>query len=1144
MQKKALLYLFLLASHFGLAQNFLFNNQIKGVELPTDMISEVIQDEKGLVWFNTSLGIFYSDGFFTYPVPDSIQSQLSSSAAMFQDEMNQIWVYNQTNIPKVYFFSGAKWHEVEIPESILKGMELNYFRFSKNRILEGEVLFFINEKNIVFGSSESGTWSNYPYTYGELGEFSASYNWGESVLLFFRNGSLQYKNGVLSSFYFEGIELPSPVQHLVYEETANSYYYLGDDFLAVGKNILEPDKVVAKGFVRDIFSLANYSNLQVFEGDVYFNFNSQLYKYNPETGLVLEIDAYESLKAYHINSFLVDREGIIWISSDRGLVNINSLRFLNYDSKFLMDDEVSAILKLDGQSYLLGFNNGLQYWQKDKLRTLLGDTKIIGHPKFRITNFDQDKNGIVWFSSNLNGMGRINPKTMELEFQPSPDLKFVSAVKSIGDSLFIVTRDRIYLSTIYSRKGQHFQNEIMDTFLKELNQSVAYVRKVDKLQDGRMIIMQGGNLPEDQNFVATDQVFSTVGYDFLEDGDCLILGTEKGLKKYCNGIFDFYMVNNEKIDRPVYAILKDSQGYLWAGTDLGLYRIGEEDIINFNEKNGLIGSEVNRGALLEGDAGEILIGTSKGLSVFFPGENKEYQNYPLTDIIKVEVLGFKEGEVDLERIPFGNNNIQITFQAVSFLQSNDLVVRYLLEGFHEDWIELVNPRTNVLTFNNLPAGEYKLKLQAGFDGVYGEREVNSDSFRILRPIYLQFWFVITLLLVFLLIGFLLNSLLNSFRKQGVLKKAVDEKSKQVINIEDQFKNVWQSSKDGLMLSDDKGKVLAINPSLEKMAEITSEEIEKRWVHELFAEPEFYFKTSPSIIKSINNPDSNGEVFELDIPFRSGSKQIELYVVKLKSEFEGVKLNLSVFRDITVKKAYEVGLEKAKEKAEEANRLKSNFLSNISHEIRTPLNGILGITENILIQKNKDDGLVSQLEIIQESGERLLSTINSILDLSKLEAKKMEVVYKETNINDLLAKILLPLKEMAVRKGLLLSTKYETQPLIGLIDGRYFEMILNNLVGNAIKYSNEGMISVKLRGNSDQIELEVKDQGIGMSEDFQKILFSPFEQESSGYGRSFEGTGLGLTITKNLVDILGGEIFIKSVKNQGTKVKVILPLGKK
>lgn len=1144
MHKKALLYVFLLTSHFGLAQNFLFNSQIKGVELPTDMISEVIQDEKGLIWFNTSLGIFFSDGFFTYPIPDSIQNQLSNPMRMFLDEKGEIWVYNHTVNPKVFNFSGTKWNEVRIPESILKGIELNYFRFSKNSTVEGEVLFFINEKNIVFGSMESGTWSNYPYSYGELGKFSSSFNKDEAVLLFFKNGSLQYKDGVLSPFNFEGVEIPSPVQHLVYDETGNSYYYLGNDFLAVGKNILEPNTIVAQGFVRDIFSMTDYSNLKIFEGEVFFNFNSQLYKYNPKTGLILEIDTYGNLKAFHINSFLVDREGIIWISSERGLVNINSLRFFNYDSKLLLDDEVSAIVKLENQSYLLGYNNGLQFWQKDEFRTLYGDRKIIGHPKFRITNFHQDKNGTIWFSSNLKGLGRINPKTFELEFQPSPDLKFVTAVKSAGDSLFIVTRDRVYLSSISRRKEQHFQNDITDAILKELNQSVVYLRKVDKLKDGRLILMQGGNLPDQQNIIATGQIVSAVGYDFLEEGECLILGTEKGLKKYCDGIFDFYMVNNQKIDRPVYALLKDSQGNLWAGTDLGLYRIGEGDILHFNEKNGLIGSEVNRGALLEGDNGEILIGTSKGLSVFFPEENKEYQNNPLIDIMKVEVLGFEDGAFDLQHIPFGNNNIQITFQAVSFLQSSNLVIKYLLEGFDNDWIELVNPRTNVLTFNNLPAGEYKLRLQAGIDGVYGEEEINSGSFRILRPIYMQLWFIITILLIFLLVGFLMNSLLNSFQKQGILKKAVDEKSKQVINIEDQFKNVWQSSKDGLMLSDDKGKVLAINPSLEKLADIPTELIEKRWIHELFAEPEFYFKTSPSIIKSINNPDSSGEVFELDIPFRSGSKQIELYVVKLKSDFEGAKLNLSVFRDITVKKAYEIGLEKAKEKAEEANRLKSNFLSNISHEIRTPLNGILGITENILIQKNEDSGLVSQLEIIQESGERLLSTINSILDLSKLEAKKMEVIYRETNINDLLAKILLPLKEMAVRKGLLLSTKYETQPLIGLIDQRFFEMILNNLIGNAIKYSNKGMISVKLRGNPDQIELEVTDNGIGMSEEFQKVLFIPFEQESSGYGRNFEGTGLGLTITKNLVDILGGEIFIESVKNQGTKVKVILPLGKK
>jgi PAS domain S-box-containing protein len=382
------------------------------------------------------------------------------------------------------------------------------------------------------------------------------------------------------------------------------------------------------------------------------------------------------------------------------------------------------------------------------------------------------------------------------------------------------------------------------------------------------------------------------------------------------------------------------------------------------------------------------------------------------------------------------------------------------------------------------------------------------------------------------------------RRQGILIKAVDEKSKQVVNTEDQFRNVWESSRDGLLLSDDDGKIIAINPSLIQLAGISSEKLVGASISKIFSDPEFYAGNRPAIIKSINEPDSKGDLFELRVPFRTGIKEVELFIIKLKSDFEGKKINLSVFRDITSKKAYEEGLKLAKEKAEEANKLKSNFLSNISHEIRTPLNGILGSTENIILQRQEDESLVSQLEIIQESGERLLSTINSILDLSKLEAKKMEVVYKETNINDFLAKILMPLKGMAVKKGLLLSTKYETQPLIGLIDQRYFEMILNNLVGNAIKYSNEGMITIKLRGVDGNIEVEVIDNGIGIGEEFQKVLFRPFEQESNGYGRNFEGTGLGLTITKNLVDILGGSILIESVKDKGTKAKVILPLGKK
>lgn len=214
---------------------------------------------------------------------------------------------------------------------------------------------------------------------------------------------------------------------------------------------------------------------------------------------------------------------------------------------------------------------------------------------------------------------------------------------------------------------------------------------------------------------------------------------------------------------------------------------------------------------------------------------------------------------------------------------------------------------------------------------------------------------------------------------------------------------------------------------------------------------------------------------------------------------------------------------------------------MSHEIRTPLNGILGSTANLILRNSHNPELVAQLEIIMQSGERLLHTINNILDMSRIEANKMEIILEEVNLNDFLSKTLLPLKSLAITKGLLITAKYESKPFIANIDKKYFELIINNIVGNAIKYSDNGLIEVKLKKEKGRLYLCVQDKGIGISEEYINKLFNPFEQESVGYDREFEGSGLGLTITKNLIDLLSGEITIKSQKGQGTIVNVILPL---
>ncbi|MCH6198750.1 ATP-binding protein [Aquiflexum sp. LQ15W] len=1145
--KKAFLFIFfILIGQKGFSQTFQFNDQIKGVELPSDIIYQVIQDKEGLIWFNTSLGIFYSDGFFTYPIPSEVQNQLSNEVRIFRDEEDKIWVSNLTKEPKAFFFNDGKWEEFDLRENLPLDNFQNHLLFLPKKTNKGWKYLLFTEKKLFFRKENDKEWTSQDFDFIDSGVYKSDLFTEEGILILFRYQSFIFSDGELRPFIFQGIDLPAKVQHIAFDEVTDGYYFLGLDFLAYGKFYHSPEKILRQNFEREIFSVLDFSHLQVFEGRVYYNYNSQLYKFDPKLDKSLEIDSYDVLKAYFIFSFLVDREGIKWVATNRGLANINSLRFINYSSKSLLDDEVTAVIRLDSSRYLIGFNNGLQVWSNDgKIQTIYGYNSLVGHPKFRITNFDRDRNGIVWISSNLKGLGRFDPKTSNVEFVVSPGQKFVTSVRVVGDSLYIGARDDLYLSSISNSMSSHFKNNITEDVVKKLGQKEIFVRKTGKLKDGRILLMQGGNASFDEGLVEAGDFVAAVGFDFVEEENgCLILATENGLKQYCEGKLNFLTTDDGIIDRPVYSLLKDSTGFLWVGTDKGVFRIKDGKSDHYTEISGLSGLEANRGALIEGENNRIWIGTSKGLSVFIPEENIERINYPFVKVVSVKVLGTDKGEVDLKKIPFGINNIEIAFRAVTFLQPDKLVIRYKLEGFQDDWVEIVNPRTNVLTFNNLPAGSYKLLLQAGIDGDFISTEAVSEEFRILKPVYLQAWFVILVLFVFLLIGFLFNTLLNSLRKQGLLKKTIDEKIKEVFNTEDQFRNVWNSSKDGLMLSTDEGKIIAINQSLARLVSVSAKELENGFVSDLFSDPGFYKSKKTIIQEAINKDKNKGMTFEFPMPLKGGTKEIELYVARLKSDYAGDPLILTVFRDITEKKAFEMGLQIAKEKAEEANKLKSNFLSNISHEIRTPLNGILGSTENIILQRKDDPNLISQLEIIQESGERLLSTINSILDLSRIEAKKLEVVYKESNINDLLATILLPLKGLAVRKGLLLSVKYETQPLKGLIDQRYFEMIINNLVGNAIKYSDKGMISVRLKGNEENIELTVSDQGIGMSEDFQKILFKPFEQESKGNSRIYEGTGLGLTITKNLVDILGGSIDIKSAKQKGTKVVIILPLGKK
>lgn len=232
-----------------------------------------------------------------------------------------------------------------------------------------------------------------------------------------------------------------------------------------------------------------------------------------------------------------------------------------------------------------------------------------------------------------------------------------------------------------------------------------------------------------------------------------------------------------------------------------------------------------------------------------------------------------------------------------------------------------------------------------------------------------------------------------------------------------------------------------------------------------------------------------------------------------------------------------------EKAEEADKIKDNFLQTMTHELRTPLNGIIGFSE-ILYEELNSPEKQEIAKTIMHSGIRLMSTLNSILDLSDIEARRIELSYTDISLSKLIESCIARYNYAARQRNLDLSPLLKVPDCYIRSDVDIVTKILSNLIDNAIKYTKQGSITVELdlqhQGEEVNAVLRVRDTGMGIPEDRLELVFSRFRQASEGNTRSHEGTGIGLSLTRNLVNLLGGSIGVSSKQNQGSVFTVILP----
>jgi two-component system sensor histidine kinase/response regulator len=367
--------------------------------------------------------------------------------------------------------------------------------------------------------------------------------------------------------------------------------------------------------------------------------------------------------------------------------------------------------------------------------------------------------------------------------------------------------------------------------------------------------------------------------------------------------------------------------------------------------------------------------------------------------------------------------------------------------------------------------------------------------------------------------------------------------------EEYFRGVLERAPDGLLVVDTDGTISMANAQCEKLFGYTRDELIGNKVEMLV--PDVIRAQHPDLRASFHRAPTTramGAKSELHARRKDGSLlPVDIGLSPLPGR-KGAKTQVAVsIRDITERKQAEVELKAAKQKAEEATRMKSMFLANMSHEIRTPMNAIIGLShlalKTSLTAKQRD-----YISKVHNAGTSLLAVINDILDFSKIEAGRLDIETTDFRLDDVISSVTTVTGQKATEKGLeFLAHVAPGIPQFLIGDPHRLGQILTNLVNNSVKFTERGEIVVSATilqqtGEKCQLKFSVKDTGIGMSKEQAAKLFQPFTQADMSTTRKYGGTGLGLTVCRRLVELMGGQIWLDSEPGVGTTFTFTVWLG--
>ncbi|MCD6375823.1 MAG: response regulator [Caldisericaceae bacterium] len=1123
MKKLLAIFFIYFFTNFSFAENWAVQYYNYEDGLPSDLIKQVVQDEIGFIWIATDGGLARFDGVRFKILADELPSNYVKHILPISDK--EIFVCTDFGIVRIIQESNlAK------PEIFLKG----------NHIITDSAVFY---PKTIYQDQNQTIWIAEPYSIVRL----ISGNTFKRHIF----PDITESGSYLKSFFF----WENATHDLfVFSQTGYAYFYdkKSDTFKPVvikgrprcwaintllkvddQKALLGTSDGVYEVMVcqsrqislRKLFALNRVQSLAVSDqGTLWVGSAGQGLFYARNWQKTSRLKHLDILKLKVINDIYLSKDQQLWVSSDNGVALIYKptfaqiLSFSNYSVQNLTGEKNGELTVTDGQKvFKIDLNNKppviekLWYNPGSIIASLemIGKTIVTGHlngeltfiynnksiRKFRLKNdntifsITEDKNHNLWLTQgDYQAVTKISPDLSVRTYTAQQGiLSRPLVVKALNNKLWVgAVGDSSYL----------FEYQFDQDAFKNVSVPL--------------------NTNASKSVEINDLAYSTID-------SALYLASNIGVIKLKNRKAKLIKLDRNRIAR---SLAVDHQGKLWIGTEHGAYCLIDSLQIYFDDLAGFKNQTFAfRSATVTKD-GLIYFGTYDGIyKQQVTPFNLQFTSPPrIVNIVLNETQSITPQQLS-SGLEF-KSTLRILASALMY-PAHRIVYQWRLLGANDSW----SPKTTTPEFiiSNLPAGEYKLQIRARQIG-YAWSPLLTVKVKVNYPWYLSKWFWILIISIFILLVLISTQLFyeRKTRKQIASDLEASEfKLSSIVNntpvvlfMLDQTGHITFAQGSGLRELENEFKPLKGLNLCNIGEKIGIEEDCKRALA--------------------------GESFES--VRKLGNKFYRFWFSPMQDQKGNITGALGIAIDITELKETETRLRRAIIQAEASNKAKSEFIANMSHEIRTPLNAIIGLSD-LMDQDNLTDTQKEFLQTVRFSARELLKIINQILDFSKIESGKLELEFIPFDLKRLVQNISNAFTIMAQQKGLDFKVHWdEKNPQYVVGDPTRLGQVLINLLGNAIKFTEKGEVSLNVKKQNetdDDVDLifVVQDTGIGIPKDKMDKIYGSFEQVDSSLTRKYGGTGLGLTITSRLIEMMGSKIQVESQQNEGTKFQFELTFPK-